>query len=137
MSYCFNHSGINVGLAIGLSFGLLALILIIGIPLCIFGKIYLSRRANRPVRTRVVATNPSAVTTTVVTSNQAGMSTAAPAPYPQEPVYKDTQLSIQDAPPSYTDVTAPVRYPQEQDTQFSSQDAPPSYTDVTALPQPV
>ena len=64
-----------------------------------------SRRKNRPVRTRILATNPSAGTTTVVTSNQTETSTAAPMPYPQEPVYKDTQFSSQEAPPSYADVT--------------------------------
>ena len=102
MSYFFNPSGINVGLAVGLSLGLLTLILLIGTPLCIF----LSGRANRSVRTRAVATNTSTRTTTVVTSNQTGTSTVAPAPYSQEPVYKDTQFSSQGAPPSYFDVTA-------------------------------
>ena len=112
MSYWFDHSGINGGLAVGLPFGLLALILLIGIPLCIFIAVYrLSRRKKRAVQTRVMATNPSAETTTVVSSNQSGTTTAAPVPYPQEPEYKETQ--------------------------FSSQDAPPSYNDTIALPQPV
>ena len=99
-----NPSGINVGLAVGLSLGLLTLILLIGTPLCIF----LSGRANRLLRTRVVTTNTSTQTTTVVTSNsnQAGTSTATPVPYPQEPEYKDAQFSSQGAPPSYSDVTA-------------------------------
>ena len=104
MTYCFISSGINVGLAVGLSVGLLTLILLIGIPLCtIVGVLYLSRRKNRPVQTRIVATNPSAGTTTLVTSNQTGTSTAAPVPYPQ---YKDSQFSSHEAPPSYSDVTA-------------------------------
>ena len=54
----------------------------------------------------MVATNPSAETTTAVTSNQAGTTTAAPVPYPQEPEYKDTQFSSQDALPSYNDAIA-------------------------------
>ena len=106
------HSGINVGLAVGLSFGILALVLLTGIPLCIFVGVYcLSRKRNRPVRTRVVATNAIPGTATLVTSNQPGTSTVAPVPYPQGPVYKETH--------------------------FGSQGAPPSYTDATALPQPV
>ena len=105
MSYCFNSSDmINVGLAVGLSIGIFALILLTVLPLLIFMGIYcVSRRKNRPVRTRVVASNPSVGTTTLVTSNQAGISTAAPIPYPQ---YKETQFSSQEAPPSYSDVTA-------------------------------
>ena len=69
----------------------------------------LSRRSNRPVRTRIVATAPSPGATTVLTSSQAGTSSAAPVQYPQQPVYKDAKFSNQDAPPSYTDATA---YPQ-------------------------
>ena len=102
VSFSFNPSGINVGLAVGLSLGLLTVILFIATLLCLF----LSGRANRPVQTRVVATNTSTRTTTVVTSNQTGTTTAAPVPYPQEPEYKDTQFISQGAPPSYSDVTA-------------------------------
>ena len=91
-----------------------------------------SRRKNCPVRTRIVATNPSTGTTTLVTSNQTETSTAAPS----------NQRGTSTAAPSNqpgTSTAAPVAYPQEpvyKDTQFSSQEAPPSYTDVTALPQP-
>ena len=103
-THCFISSGINVGLAVGLSVGLLALI---GVLQCFFMRVYcLYRRKKHSVRSRVVATNPSAGTTTLVTSNQTETSVAAPMPYPQEPVYKDTQFSSQEAPPSYADVTA-------------------------------
>ena len=63
-------------------------------------------KKNRPVPTRVVATTHSPGATTLVTSSQAGTSTAAPIQYPQQPVNKDAQLSYQDSPPSYTDATA-------------------------------
>ena len=69
-------------------------------------------KKNRPVPTRVVATTHSAGATTVVTSSQAGTSTAAPVQYPQQPVYKDAKFSNQDAPPSYTDATAYPLVPQ-------------------------
>ena len=39
-------------------------------------------------------------------SQQATSSVSAAVPYPQEPVYKDAQLSCQDAPPSYFEATA-------------------------------
>ena len=82
----------------------------IGVPLCIVMGVYcLSRRSNLPVRTRIVATAPSPGATTLVTSSQAETATAAPVQYQEQPVYKDTQFSNQDAPPSYTDATA---YPQ-------------------------
>ena len=46
--------------------------------------------------------------TPVASSNQVTSSVnfSAAVPYPQEPVYKDAQLSCQDAPPSYFDATA-------------------------------
>ena len=82
----------------------------IGVPLCIVMGVYcLSRKSNRPVQARIVATAPMAGATTVVTSNQAGTSSATPVQYPLQPVYKDAQFSNQDAPPSYTDAAA---YPQ-------------------------
>ena len=83
------------------------LIIFIGLPICVVaGVYYAARRTNRPVQTLVVATTPRPRTTTVVTSSQAGTSTAAPAQYPLQPVYKAAQFSNQDAPPSYTDVNA-------------------------------
>ena len=92
---------VNVGLAVGLFF----LILVIGVPLCIVMGVYcLSRKSNRPVQTHVVATAPSAGATTVVTSSQAGTSSAAPVQYPLQPVYADTQFSS--APLPYPDATA-------------------------------
>ena len=107
MSYCFNHLGINVNLAIGLSSGFFGLIILTGVPLCIIiGTYCLCERKNCPARTHVAATNPSAETTTAVTSNRTEISTATPLPYPQEPVYKDAQFSSQDAPPSYSDALA-------------------------------
>ena len=46
--------------------------------------------------------------TPVASSNQvtSSFNFSAAVPYPQEPVYKDAQLSCQDAPPSYFDATA-------------------------------
>ena len=94
----------------GLSVGLVFLILVIGVPICIVMGVYcLSRKSNRPVQTRIVATNPVAGATTAVTSSQAGTSTAAPVQYSLQPVYKDAQFSNQDAPPSYANAIA---YPQ-------------------------
>ena len=92
----------------GLSVGLVFLILLIGVPLCIVMGVYcLSRRSNRPVQTHVVATAPMAGATTVVTSSQAGTSTTAPDPL--QPAYADTQFSSPSAPSTYPDATA---YPQ-------------------------
>ena len=103
----------------GLSVGVVFLILVIGVPLCIVMGVYcLSRKSNRPVQTRIVATAPMAGATTAVTSSQAGTSTAAPVQYPLQPVYKDAQFSSPSAPPSYTDATA---YPQAAQVRASTQ----------------
>ena len=119
---------INVGLAVGLSVGLFVLVLFIGVPLCIIVRIYcFSGRKTHLVRTRVVATTASAG---ITTSNQTGTSTAAP--------YDQTGTSTAAlSNHTRTSTAAPVAYPQEpvyKDTQFSNQDAPPSYTDAIALP---
>ena len=71
------------------------------------GVYCLSRKSNRPVQTRIVATAPIVGATTVVNSSQAETSSAAPVQYPLQPVYKE--FSNQDAPPSYADAIA---YPQ-------------------------
>ena len=89
----------------GLSVGVVFLILVIGVPLCIvMGVCCLSRKSNRLVQTRIVATAPMPGATTVVTSSQAGTSTTAPVQYPLQPAYADTQFSS--APLPYPDATA-------------------------------
>ena len=79
-----------------------------------------NKRTRRPAVTRVMPPNPSSrgTTSTVVTLNQrhtpvassnqvtTSFNFSAAVPYPQEPVYKDAQLSCQDAPPSYFEATA-------------------------------
>ena len=63
----------------------------------------MKKEKNHPVYTHVMATRPTAGATTGVTSNQDGASTAAPVLYlVHEPLYRDAQLSSEDAPPSYT-----------------------------------
>ena len=101
----------NVGLAVGLSVGLF--IFFIGVPsfICVLVFCIIKKQnRRRTVQTRVVTTTPSAGATTVLTSNQnTSLTTPAPVatPYPtQQPLYKDTQFSNQDAPPSYDAATA-------------------------------
>ena len=79
---------------------------------------YRKKRARRSVVTCVVPRNLCSRATTVVTLNQrhtpvassnqvtSSFNFSAAVPYHQEPVYKDAQLSCQDAPPSYFDATA-------------------------------
>ena len=94
------------------------LIIFIGLPICVVaGVYYAARRTNRPVQTRVVASTPRPRTTTELTSNQTGASSAAPVQYPQQPAYTDTQLIYQDAPPSYTDIDVTAYQPAVQVTE--------------------
>ena len=79
---------------------------------------YRKKRAHRSVVTHVIPPNLSSRGTTVMTLNQrhtpvasshqvtSSFNFSAAVPCPQEPVYKDAQLSCQDAPPSYFDATA-------------------------------
>lgn len=102
----------NVGLAVGLSFGLTFMSLIIGIPIC-FGVIvcYKVHRSRRPLQDNVVATTP-ATGDTVVTPNQT-TPTAIPNLYvqsqhpqrPEQALYEDTQFGSQVALPSYDAAT--------------------------------
>ena len=102
----------SAGLVVGLTFGLIFfLLLFIGSPICVWVILccYKMNRSQRPLQTRVVATTP-ATGATVVNPNQT-TSTANPSfftqpQYPQQPVYKDAQLSSQEPPPSYDTVTA-------------------------------
>ena len=114
------------GLAVGLTFGLIFLLCIVGVPICI-GVIICYKSSRHPLRTRVITTTPT-TGATAVTSNQT-TSTAntsfhaqpqypqRPQPpvlntqpqypqHPQQPVYKDAQLSSQEPPPSYDAVIA-------------------------------
>ena len=104
----FLNPQLNVGLIVGIIVGVLVfLIIFIGLPICVVAGIYCkASRTNRPVQTRVGATTPRPRTTTELTSSQTGTSSVAPAQYPLQPVYKDTQLNYQVAPPFYTDVTS-------------------------------
>ena len=128
---------VNVaGLVVGLTFGVIFLLCIVGVPICIGVVICYTtnKSSHRPLRTHVVATTP-ATGATVVTSNQT-TSTANPNLYaqpqypqqpqppvlysqpqypqqPQQPVYKDAQLSFQEAPPSYDAVTTAANTTQQ------------------------
>ena len=95
------------------------IVLPITICICICCCIrYQKKRARRSVVTRVMSSNPSSRGTTVMTLNQrhtpvassnqvtSSFNFSAAVPYPQDPVYKDAQLSSQDAPPSYCEATA-------------------------------
>jgi hypothetical protein len=95
------------------------IVLPITIGMCIGCCIrYRKKRARRSVVSRVVSSNPTSRGATVVTLNQrhtpvassnqvtSSFNFSAAVPYPQEPVYKDAQLSCQDALPSYFDATA-------------------------------
>ena len=125
---------VNVaGLVVGLTFGVIFLLCIVGVPICIGVVIcYTTNKSSqRPLQTRVVATTP-ATGPTVVTSNQTTSMTnpnlyaqpqypQQPQPpvlytqpqYPQQPAYKDAQLSFQEAPPSYDAVTTAANTTQQ------------------------
>ena len=111
-------SAVNLVAAIILP--IVSILLFIGCPVFFCVLIcYIIRRQNhrRTVRTHVVTTTPSAGATSVVTAHQdTSFTTPAPvaAPYrTQQPVYKDTKFSNQDAPPSYDAATA---FPQVDNT---------------------
>ena len=107
-------SGWSSGLAVGLTVGLLILLFFIGIPICI--GVIIRYRSRRPLRTHVVATTP-ATGATVVTPNQTTSMTNpnlyAQSQHPQQPVYKDAQLSFQEPPPSYYADTAAANTTQQ------------------------
>ena len=124
------------GLVVGLTFGVIFLLCIIGVPICIGVVICYTtnKSSHRPLRTHVVATTP-ATGATVVTSNQTTSMTnpniytqsqypQQPQPpvlytqpqypqYPQQPVYNDAQLSFQEAPSSYDAVTTAANTTQQ------------------------
>ena len=97
-------------------FFVVVLPIIICICVCCCNR-YHNKRTHRSVVTRVMPPNPSSrgTTSTAVTLNQthtpsnqvtSSFNISAAVSYPQEPVYKDAQLSCQDAPPSYFEATA-------------------------------
>jgi hypothetical protein len=129
------------------------IVLPITIGMCIGCCIrYRKKRARRSVVTRVMSSNPSSRGATVVTLNQrhtpvassnqvtSSFNFSAAVPYPQEPVYKDAQLSCQDAPPSYFEATA---YPAIDAQQAAAQYPPnpvaayPTHQSPVPYPQDV
>ena len=71
-------------------------------------------RPDRPVATRVIPPSPRPITLLnqtsipVASTSQAVLSFTAQVPYAhvQQPVYKETQFSYPDAPPSYSEAIA-------------------------------
>ena len=116
-SMFYYPSAPDVGFIAGMTFvavgnTFLFIVLPITICVCFCCHIrYRKKRARRSVVTHVMSSNPN----TIVTLNQrhtpsnqltSSFNFSAAVPYPQEPVYKDAQLSCQDAPPSYLNTTA-------------------------------
>ena len=95
-----------------------ALFIVFGVPIIICFCVcccikYMNIRRHRPAVTRVILPSPRPITllnqTTipVASSSQAVLSFTAQVPYyAQQPVYKETQFSYPDAPPSYSEAIA-------------------------------
>ena len=94
----------NVGLAVGLSVGLIGLFLFIGIPICVVvvGACVVANRRGKPVtRTHTVATAPPAAGTTLVEKQYPADGKPepleAPPPYPggSYPAYPSPAPQVQ------------------------------------------
>ena len=122
--------GNNVGLIVGLSFGLVFVVSIV-IPLTIFGVLYCNKRLT--VQTQVVATTPPSygVSTVVTTPPSDRVSTAVTTP-PSDRVSTVVTLSQDTA--FTTAAPHTTQQTQYKDAEFSSQVAPPSYDASTAYP---
>ena len=104
-------SGSSSGLDVGLIVGVLFLLIFIGVSICI-GVIVCYKKKRK---TRAVSTTPATGATTVTLNQTMSMTNTnlysqPPLLYtqpqqPQQPVYKDAQLSSQEPPPSYDAVT--------------------------------
>ena len=71
---------------------------------------YTNTRTHRPAATRVIPPSPRPITllnqTSIPVASSSTTSFTAQVPYAQQPVYRDTQFSYPDAPPSYSEATA-------------------------------
>ena len=108
MYWSFFSATVNVAMAVGITVGVIFLLLIVGVPICIGVSICYAtnRRRYQPLQAHVVATTGA----TVVTSRS---TVTNPVPQP------NTRLISHEAPPSYAATTA-TAYPFQQPPQVIS-----------------